>query len=221
VMYEYLLFNVVVAAGPFAFSFERNVRFYKQWRHAFPAIALAALPFLVWDIIVTGRHWDFNPAFTHPGPVFGLPLGEWLFFFSVPFAALFVWEVLRFYVKSGSTESAVSALLLAIGGWLLLQGLEYTGLALSALSGVFILERLLRTALFSRREFPFYLAFLAVATVLFNGYLTARPVVFYNETYMSGWRLGTIPVEDFVYGTALILLATTLYEWLKRRTLHA
>jgi lycopene cyclase domain-containing protein len=53
--------------------------------------------------------------------------------------------------------------------------------------------------------------------LVFNGYLTWRPVVLYGEAYQLGLRIYTIPIEDFGYGYALILLCRILYEFLKRR----
>ena len=51
--------------------------------------------------------------------------------------------------------------------------------------------------------------------LVFNGYLTARPIVLYGEAYQSGYRILTIPIEDFGYGFTLMLFNTLLYEKLK------
>ena len=53
--------------------------------------------------------------------------------------------------------------------------------------------------------------------LIFNGYLTWRPVVLYSEAYQLNIRIFTIPIEDFGYGYALILLCTILYEYFNRR----
>lgn len=50
-----------------------------------------------------------------------------------------------------------------------------------------------------------------------NGLLTAKPVVFYDPNNFSSVRLGTIPLEDFFYNLAMLLMTTVLYEnFLKR-----
>jgi hypothetical protein len=50
-----------------------------------------------------------------------------------------------------------------------------------------------------------------------NGYLTWRPIVIYGQEHFLGARLGTIPLEDFVYGFALIGLSVVLWEYFRRR----
>ncbi len=50
-----------------------------------------------------------------------------------------------------------------------------------------------------------------------NGYLTWRPIVIYGQEHFLGVRLGTIPLEDFVYGFALIGLSVVLWEYFRGR----
>ncbi len=224
-IYEYLLFNIAVVAGPLAMSFERNLRFVRKWKYAIPAVLIAAVPYWAWDIIVAGTHWTFNEAYVLPIRLAGLPVEEWMFFITVPFASLFVWEVVLHYIPDAASKKntavlAASGALPLAGIAALLSGIHYTGLALLS-AGVVLpaaLTRLSRSA--SGRALRWYAGFIAAATFVFNSYLTARPVVEYNETYITGLRLGTIPLEDFFYGAGLILLATTIYEILKPRSAH-
>ena len=62
-----------------------------------------------------------------------------------------------------------------------------------------------------------YLVVVWSLILVFNGYLTARPVVLYGEAYQIGYRILKIPVEDFGYGFTLMLFNVMLYE--KLRTL--
>jgi lycopene cyclase domain-containing protein len=41
--------------------------------------------------------------------------------------------------------------------------------------------------------------------------------VWYDDSRNLGIRLGTIPVEDTVYGLLMLLMNTTVYEWLRHR----
>lgn len=223
---EYLLFNVLVA-GSVIISLFFVPRPYWVYRwHALLATTLAAIPFLVWDILVTGRHWDFNHNFTLPYRFLGLPLGEWLFFWTVPLACLFTWETALAPLKPASTAPGnpkkgswaplyVAIALFIISTFATDGQLEYTALATASLALVIVLDFQSRRRLFAQAAFRRLLATVVVFTEIFNGYLTARPVVTYGRQYQLDFRIGTIPVEDFVYGLALIALATWLYESLK------
>ena len=63
---EYLIFNLLVLAGPLGLSFWHRTKFVHLWPLAFLAVALPGVPYLVWDALVTGRHWEFNEAFSLP-----------------------------------------------------------------------------------------------------------------------------------------------------------
>ena len=59
----------------------------------------------------------------------------------------------------------------------------------------------------------FYLFLLVIFffKLLVNGYLTAR-IVMYNPAEFMGLRLGTIPLEDFLFGYSMIVLSLTVWE---------
>jgi lycopene cyclase domain-containing protein len=219
---EYLLLDFAVLFGPLVMSFEKQIRFVTRWRMAFPAIFIVAPPFWIWDALVTGRHWQFNDNYTLPARLFSLPLEEYLFFIAVPFAALFIWEVINFHIKPCQSRwlpyaGRVLSLSPVCGLVFFLSGREYSGLMLIALGAAALLDLILRTRLFAQLNLLYYLAAVTIFTLIFNGYLTARPVVLYDEQYQVGVRLGTIPLEDFGYGFALVLLVTTIYEKFKAR----
>ena len=54
-----------------------------------------------------------------------------------------------------------------------------------------------------------------------NGILTGsfipEEIVYYDHAQNLGIRLGTIPLEDMVYGMLMLLMNVTWFEWLKSR----
>lgn len=190
----------------------------QRWRAAWGAVAAAAVPYLIWDALVTGRHWWFNPRFILGVRLAGLPVEEVLFFFTMPFACLFSWQVIfhgdRDLPLPGLRAVYAPALaLVPLGAWLFAaRGLEYTGLALGSFGLAAAVDLALRTRVLARPRFLALLAFVVALTTLFNGYLTARPVVLYDEHYQLGIRVLTVPVEDYVYGLSLVYLAAVFFQ---------
>ncbi len=44
---EYLIQNLLILSGPLVMSFEPQIHFKDRWRYAFPAIIIAAIPFVI------------------------------------------------------------------------------------------------------------------------------------------------------------------------------
>ena len=223
--WEYLIFNAVILAGPLLYSFDDEIRFVQHWKSAFFGIIAGLVPFIIWDALVAERHWWFNESFTSGLTIAGLPLGEWLFFITVPFACLFVWEIITHRKELNQLNSLklIYYVLFAgmgVGIWAFVSGLEYTGLVLIALSVVALLDMFMNSYILLQSRTYLFLAIVAGFVLVFNGYLTARPVVLYGEQYQLSFRIITIPIEDFFYGFSLLLLNVIVYEKFRRR-IHA
>src|SRR5262249_54028952 len=76
----------------------------------------------------------------------------------------------------------------------------------------------LRTRLLTRRAFWTGYGIVLFFQLLLNGLLTGIPIVQYNSDAIIGWRIAYAPVEDLLFGFALILV--TLSAWVAngRRT---
>ena len=218
---EYLLLNLLIIAGPLVLSFDKRIHFFKYWSKLFSAIFIVMIFFIIWDSLVTDRHWYFNDVFTLPVRILNLPIGEWLFFITVPYACIFTWEVLAAYFTnqkfnfSNSLQTTISVLITVSGFALLLTNKEYTAIVLIIFGFVFLLDILLKTSLFRQTRTYNFSAILLIMMLVFNGYLTARPVVLYHTQYQLDFRIITIPIEDFFYGFALIFLDLIIYEKFK------
>lgn len=77
-----------------------------------------------------------------------------------------------------------------------------------------------RTGVLRLRAFWVSMAICLFFMVLTNGWLTklSAPIVLYNAATKSPWRFPwDIPVEDYLFGFALLTLVTVLWEWEGRR----
>ena len=218
--FEYLLFNFIVLIGPVVSQFNRQIRHISRWRLKLLTNGIVMIPYIIWDVLVTGSHWQFNEAYTLDFRLLGLPIEEWLFFLTVPFGCLLVWETLPHTKLSTQRKPlrhvrTVLYAALLIGIWVFSTGRQYTGLVLCCFGFVGLADTLLRTDLLLQLKTYVYLAIVSGLILVFNGYLTARPVVLYGEVYQSGYRILTIPIEDFGYGFTLVLFNAMLYEKLR------
>lgn len=94
--------------------------------------------------------------------------------------------------------------------------MEYTWASIVAVAAVVAVELLwLRTGLFGRVTFWISYAIILFFQVLVDGWLTklSAPIVTYNPDRFSGIRVPfDIPVEDYLFGFALIVLTMLLWE---------
>ncbi|WP_233507316.1 lycopene cyclase domain-containing protein [Adhaeribacter pallidiroseus] len=206
---------------PFLLSFDKRVQFYKNWKYLFPAMLINALIFIIWDSIFTHQGvWGFNDKYLLGIYLYNLPLEEVLFFVTVPYACVFIYECLNVYIKQDFLQagSLVATIVLAI--FIILVGLLhlrqlYTSVTFLFLPVIMLVHyRLFRDKLLGR----FYLAYLVHLVPLFlvNGVLTALPVVWYDNGHNLGIRLTTIPIEDTIYSMIMLLVTITAYEYFRR-----
>nr|WP_221452872.1 lycopene cyclase domain-containing protein [Mucilaginibacter sp. FT3.2] len=217
-----MLINLLTIFFPIVLSFDKKVHFYKSWKFIWPGMAITGLFFLFWDVLFTMKGvWSFNAVYILGINFLALPLEEILFFLTVPFACLFIYACLNFYIKwqiDIRLTGIISSLLVMLCMLLLLfyYNKIYTAITFGLLLVLIVaLEYIIKVNWLNR----FYIAYL-VALVPFyivNGILTAIPVVIYNNNQNMGKRLGTIPLEDHFYLMALLLMNIGFFEYFKAR----
>jgi lycopene cyclase domain-containing protein len=98
---------------------------------------------------------------------------------------------------------------------------EYTWASIVAVLAVVAVELFwLRTGIFAKATFWIAYAIILFFQVLVDGWLTklSAPIVTYNPDRFSGVRVPfDIPVEDYLFGFALIVLTILLWERAGRR----
>jgi lycopene cyclase domain-containing protein len=82
--------------------------------------------------------------------------------------------------------------------------MTYTQLVLLALA-VTIATDLALVRLLTRRAFWTAYAIVVFFQLLTNGWLTGRGIVRYDPAAILGWRVAFAPVEDLLFGFALVL----------------
>jgi lycopene cyclase domain-containing protein len=90
--------------------------------------------------------------------------------------------------------------------------MSYSALAVAAVVGVLVVDlAVLRTRMVTRKVFWVAYAIVIVFQLLMNGVLTGTDVVVYDPDAIWGPRIAYAPVEDLLFGFALVVL--TLASW--------
>ena len=231
--WTYLWVNLAVLAVPFVASFDKRVAFVKEWKAFWPACLLTMAAFIAWDVWFTHRGiWGFNEAHLAGIDLLGLPIEEWLFFITVPYACVFTYACFKKYIPDSplglghrgvTTAMAALCLGLAFG----FSDHAYLGLT-SALCAIWLIGVLIQWRSWMGHFWFAYLVLL-VPFILSNGVLTgiefwSYPVlhnspeaitdhiVWYNNNENSGWRIFSMPADDLLYGLLLIGVNVSLFE---------
>jgi lycopene cyclase domain-containing protein len=220
--YTYLLLLIASIAVPLALSFDKNVQYYKNLKYIFPAILVTAAIFWVWDVKFTAAQiWSFNTEYTMGVNFKGMPIEEWLFFIFIPYSCVFIYEVLKFYLKKYEYANPflVLSLILMIGFALIsyfFRHQAYTFLTF-LFAAVYLGYTVFRNK-FKPYITKFYFAYFVslLPFLIVNGILTSLPVVEYNSAHILNFRIINIPIEDFSYLFLMLLMVTTIYENLKQ-----
>jgi len=94
----------------------------------------------------------------------------------------------------------------------------YTASAVLGLAGAAVLDvAVLRTRLLTRKVFWTAYAIVLFFQLVVNGILTGRHIVDYNPHAILGIRIVYAPVEDLLFGFAMVLLTLSTWVWLGRR----
>jgi lycopene cyclase domain-containing protein len=76
---------------------------------------------------------------------------------------------------------------------------------------------ILRTRLVLRRVWWVSYAIVVVFQLITNGVLTGRRIVRYDPDQILGLRIVYAPVEDLLFGFAMVLITLSTWVWLGRR----
>lgn len=217
---EYLFFNLFIFGGSTFGCWMYPKHRWPKFSAAAVAIAAMSVLFIVWDQFVTGRWWEFNDAYIL-GPKLGkLPIEEVFFFLVIPWSCLIIWENLRERIM-GSTVKNVEVGVVLAGGLIgvagLVNGWWYTatvGVLLAGVGGAsYFFNHWLR-----KKAAWIFLGLVCGLTIVFNNYLTTRPIVRYFSPTISGVRIGTMPIEDVLYGVILLSGVVMVYEFQRKKS---
>ncbi|MGR3853716.1 lycopene cyclase domain-containing protein [Chryseobacterium indologenes] len=213
--YTYILINFFTVIICFLASFDRRIQFNKLFLKFFLSSTIVAVPFILWDIWFTGKGvWWFDDRYTLGFKIAGLPLEEWLFFYCIPFACVFTYYCLEKFFTFNRADLFNNLIVFTSVIVLSVVGLLYYDRIYTLLTIIVTVLTLSYLHFIAKKEWigkaSFVYLVLMPGFFAVNGILTGSfipsPVVNYNPADFLGVRMGTIPVEDAVYGYSQFLL---------------
>ncbi len=176
------------------------------------AVLPVAAVFVVWDAVAIAAHvWTYNPRYvTGIELPADIPIEELLFFLVIPLCGLLT------YTAVDTILTRMSQKIRARSEQSHVTGLGYTLPAVLAVIAVCALEfGVLRTGLFRRPAYWISMVIVFGFQIPVDGWLTklSAPIVIYDDSHTSGIRFPfDIPVEDFLFGFALVTAVLLLWE---------
>lgn len=97
--------------------------------------------------------------------------------------------------------------------------LSYTQITVYALILTVLFDMFVtRNSLLSTLRFWLSYAIIVPFQLITNWWLTSREIVIYNPESIIGMRIASAPIEDLIFGFAMILAIMTIWETLLRKS---
>ncbi|MEN5307955.1 lycopene cyclase domain-containing protein [Chryseobacterium cucumeris] len=213
--YTYILINFFTIIICFIASFDRRIQFSRFFGKFFLSSTIVGVPFIVWDIWFTANGvWWFDLNYTLGFKIAGLPVEEWLFFYCIPFACVFTYYCIEKFYRldwAGAFNNLIvftSFIILGVVGFLYYEKIYTLLTVIVTLLTLFYLHFIAQKEWIGKVSLVYLIlmpGFFAVNGILTGSFIPS-PVVNYNPDDFLGIRMGTIPVEDAVYGYSQFLL---------------
>ena len=220
--YTYLILDFLILVVPLLYTFHPRIRYDR----CIPALALSVAVvspcYLAWDALaIRWGEWSFNPRFVTGLDILKLPVEEILFFVVVPYSCLFIYESLARLRGNRALKLPrpwlVAAALLLAALAVLSSSRGYTWKALASCAAFLSCGSLVKRDFITSTRYWVWLGICYIPFLVFNSVLTMLPVVEYDAGAILGPRVGTIPVEDFLYNYSLLSFYGLLYALFRDR----
>ncbi len=221
-MSTYLWINVFIIAFPLLFTFNPWNEYYKKLIPLLLSTLIVGGIFIAWDVYVTGLgEWGFNPAHINGLTLFGLPIEEILFFITVPYSCIFIYESIVVFIRNNKTVKIPGSMVLSLSIVCLLVALfasekGYTFKVFLVFSLFLPVFYYLARTIFCSLHYVLWIGICFTLFFIFNLILTSIPVVTYNPAAILNIRVISIPIEDFFYNFVLL----TAYLWVYKAVGH-
>ena len=218
----YFLINILTFSIPFVMSFEKKIKFYKYFPSVTFSILVVGTIFILWDYIATVRNdWSFNTQFINGIKLFSLPIEEIMFFITVPFASIFLYETAKVYLPNKALRFPkwinVLAIIFFVALSIIFRNQYYTFTVMIFTALVFLVNLINKNKLFTSKIYWIWILFTYIPFFIVNYLLTSLPIVEYSPKAIWGIRITSIPFEDFFYSFSMLSFNLFFYLLFKEK----
>jgi lycopene cyclase domain-containing protein len=216
------MIDILIILFPLLFTFYKKFAYYKNFKPLFISILIVGGSYIIWDAVATYRgDWWFNHKYVMDFELLGLPLEEILFFVTVPYSCIFIYEVLQYFLKDKEIAVNVNLFFISAIGFIIAGALfydqYYTITVLISCGLFFFLATIFFPQMLRSRIYWLYIIVVFIPFFVMNYLLTSIPIVLYNSQAMWNVRVTTIPVEDFFYNFSMLSFYLMVYLFFKKR----
>jgi lycopene cyclase domain-containing protein len=170
--------------------------------------------------------WYFNSLMLTGIKIGNLPIEEVLFFITIPYACVFLYEALASVLKNEKLNVFGTVLFYGIFLFLFTATLLNLDKLYTTITFLLLIIYLIFIKVYIKAEYwnvaALSYVILLIPFFIVNGYLTGmfteQAVVLYNNNENMGIRLITIPLEDTFYGLLLFLMNVSFFEYFKKNS---
>ncbi|NTV30856.1 lycopene cyclase domain-containing protein [candidate division WWE3 bacterium] len=215
--YAYLLIDLGILLVPLLLSLSLHNKYLQDLRAIIITILIVGTLFMTWGYIAYLRgHWDWNPEYIIGIRLLQIPVEEYLFFVATAFSCLFIWYAVITLIPNQTVSLPrwwyVPTIIMLITFYNFFTGKEYTQLALLICAIEIMYLHQTKWELITSIQFWIYCVLTFIPFLLFNFGLTSLPILMYGEKFITGIRITTIPIEDFVYSFIMVTLYVVVFE---------
>jgi lycopene cyclase domain-containing protein len=220
-MASYLWINILIILIPLILSFESKIKFYRKFSALFISIFMVGIPYIIWDVIATQRgDWTFESSHLIGVYLWNLPIEEVLFFITVPYASIFLYETLCLYISDADVSISffrifhiIIIVIFAIFSFFT-RHLPYTSTVSIFFAAFFVISLLVYQKLIRSKIYWIFISIMFIPFLMVNYLLTSLPIVTYNPEAFSNIRITTIPLEDFFYSFSMLSFNLLVYRFM-------
>lgn len=221
--YTYLALLLVYLVIPILLGRQQKVRYVFLLRYLFPATIFAGTIFAMWNKrFVELDIWNFNPDYLTGILLLNVPIEEWLSFLILPLSSAYIYEWLK--IKLDKFEQANVFVGISLVVFLLSAILAYSYRQNMFTFFTFFLIAIYLGYIVFRNRFKkhltkFYITFFItlIPFIVVSAISNSIPLIIYNSDHIIGIAPLGIPIEKMGYLFLLLLINTTIYEYLNER----